>query len=151
MVGIFCRCVRKGLTPGCSGCAHAGEPSHGIRHSVEFRAAKRRWLDRQLGPPEAIEPETIGSDSLPTRRHLTYKQSPEMIDTKRMMELEDDPERVTSGEATMHCEEPRTSSTQVKHTAEELDEPDAMVEFLEILNADAEDDDQTYIMLENGE
>ena len=39
----------------------------------------------------------------------------------------------------------------MKTTAEELDEPDAMVEFLEILNADAEDDDQTYIMLENGE
>ncbi len=39
----------------------------------------------------------------------------------------------------------------MKRTAEELDEPDAMVEFLEILNADAEDDDQMYIMLENGE
>ncbi len=51
----------------------------------------------------------------------------------------------------MHCEEPRASSTQVKHTAEELDEPDALVEFLEILNVDAEDEDQTYIMLDNGE
>ena len=138
---------KKPLTPSCSGCAHAGKPSHGFRHSVECRAAKRRWLDRQLGPPEAVEPEIIGSDSLPTRRRLTYKQPPETIGTKRMMELEDDPERVTSGETTMHCEEPGTSSTQVKHTAEERDESDAMVEFLEILNADAEDDDQTYIML----
>ena len=39
----------------------------------------------------------------------------------------------------------------MKRTAEELDEPDAMVEFLEILNADTEGEDQTYIMLENGE
>ena len=36
----------------------------------------------------------------------------------------------------------------MKRTAEELDEPDAMVEFWEILNADVEDVDQTYTMLE---
>ena len=111
---------KKPLTPGCAGCAHVGQPSHGFRHSVECRAATRRWLDRQLGPPEAVEPEIIGSDSLPTRRRLTYKQPPETIGTKRMMELEDDPERVTSGEATMPCEEPGTSSTQVMRTAKNL-------------------------------
>ena len=75
-----------------------------VSDSVECRAAKRRWLDRQLEPPEAVEPDIIGSDLLPTRR--------------RLMELEDDPERVTSGEATMHCEEARTSSTLVKRTSE---------------------------------
>jgi hypothetical protein len=67
-----------------------------------------------------------------------------------MMELEDDPEHVTSGDATMHCEEPGTSPTLVKSTEEELDEPDAMVEFLEILNDDVEDENQMNIMLENG-
>ncbi len=62
---------KKPLTLGCSGYAHAGEPSHGFRHSVECRAAKRSWLDRQLGPPEALEPEIIGPDVLPSRRRLT--------------------------------------------------------------------------------
>ena len=33
---------KKPLTPGCSGCSHAGEPSHGFRHSVECRAAKKK-------------------------------------------------------------------------------------------------------------
>ena len=47
---------KKPLTPGCAGCAHVGQPSHGFRHSVECRAAKRSWLDRQLGPPETVEP-----------------------------------------------------------------------------------------------
>ncbi len=46
-----------------------------------------------------------------------------------MLELEDDPERITAGEATMQCEEPEgamqceepeTSSTQVKRAADEL-------------------------------
>jgi hypothetical protein len=51
----------------------------------------------------------------------------------------------------MQCEEPGTSSTQVKRTAEEIQDSDAMVEFLEILNADVEDEDHVYIMFENGE
>ena len=47
------------------------------------------------------------------------KQPANMIaGTKRMLELQDDPERVTAGEATMQCEEPGTSSTQVKRAAE---------------------------------
>ena len=50
-----------------------------------------------------------------------------------MMELEDDPEHVTSGEAKMQCEEPGTSSTQVKRVADELEESDAMVQLMEVL------------------
>ncbi len=32
------------------------------QHSVECRAVKRRWLDRQLGSLESVETEIIGSD-----------------------------------------------------------------------------------------
>ena len=84
-------------------------------------AEQRRgvWRDRQLGPPDAVEPEIVGPEAMPTRRRLMGKQPANMIaGTKRMLELKDDPERVTAGEATMQCEEPGTSSTQVKRAAE---------------------------------
>ncbi len=85
---------------------------------------------------------------MPTRRRLMGKQPANMIaGTKRMLELKDDPERVTAGEATMQCEEPGTSSTQVKRAAEEIQDSDAMVEFMEILNAEVDEGDHVFIML----
>ena len=76
------------------------------------------------------------------------KQPANMIaGTKRMLELKGDPERVTAGEATMQCEEPGTSSTQVKCAAEEIQDSDAMVEFMEILNAEVEEEDDHVFML----
>ena len=110
---------QKPLTPGRAGCAHVGQPSHGFRHSVECRTAKKRWLYRQLGPPEAVEPEIGGPEAMPTGRRLMGKQPANMITgTERMLELKDDPERVTAGEATMQCEEPGTSPTLVNRVAE---------------------------------
>ncbi len=51
----------------------------------------------------------------------------------------------------MQCEEPGTSSTQVKRAADELEEPDAMVQLMEVYSTEMPDEEQSFIMLENGE
>ena len=129
--------------------AKAGQPSHGLRHSVKCKAEMKSWLDKQLGPPDVREPPMLEVENPTTRRRLVGKQKP-ITEQMEPMDI-DTAQEADVGEDPVAVQMENTSSVKVKRP---LVDEDKMVDFFEILNAEMsvpECDEEEQTLLETGD